>query len=344
MASPTRKASWGGNKMKFYLRKIGFYLVAFVAAITINFAIPRMMPGNPVDSLIDRLAAKGGAIAPETRAAVQSMLGDTHTGIVSQYFEYVRNIFTGHWGVSVTFFPTQVTECIASALPWTIALVGCTTVISFFIQQLLGIAAGWRHGRLFDNIVSPVATVFQSVPYFWLALIFIWLFAKTLNIFPLSGGYDYRSVTPGFSWDFISSALYYACLPALAILVSSLGAGVIGMRNMMVSTLSEDYITTAEAKGLSPRRIKYGYAARNAILPSFSGFGTSLGHVVGGSLLTEQVFSYPGIGQMMLQAVQSNDYALLQGLFLIITVTVLVVNFIVDLLYGLVDPRTRIQD
>ncbi|NMM93715.1 ABC transporter permease [Bifidobacterium oedipodis] len=330
--------------MKFYLRKIAFYLVAFFFAITINFAIPRMMPGNPVDSLIDRLASKGGSIAPETREAIQSMLGSSDAPLIEQYFEYIKNIFTGNWGVSVTYFPTQVTECIATALPWTVALVGCTTVISFIIQQLLGIAAGWRHGKRFDNIVSPTATVFQSVPYFWLALIFIWLFAKTLGIFPLSGGYNYRQATIGFSWEFISSALYYACLPALAILCSSLGAGVIGMRNMMVSTLGEDYITVAEAKGLSPRRIKYGYAARNAILPSFSGFGTALGHVVGGSLLTEQVFSYPGIGQMMLQAVQGNDYALLQGLFLIITITVLVVNFIVDLLYGIVDPRTRVQD
>ena len=136
----------------------------------------------------------------------------------------------------------------------------------------------------------------------------------------------------------------YAILPALTILVSSLGMGVVGMRNMMVSTLSEDYIVTAEAKGLSPKRVMMCYAARNAVLPSISGFGTSIGAVVGGSLLTEQVFSYPGVGQMLLQAVTSNDYALMQGIFLIITVTVLVVNFIIDLLYGIIDPRTRQQD
>ena len=330
--------------MKYYLRKIGFYLLAFFCAITINFALPRLMPGNPVDSLIDRLSSKGGAIAPETRQALAAMLGSSDESLWEQYVSYIKNIFTGNWGVSVTFFPTQVTECIANALPWTLALVGCTTIISFLCQQLIGIAAGWKHGKTFDNIASPTATVFQSVPYFWLALILVWLFAKTLHIFPLSGGYDFRNVVPGFTPEFISSALYYACLPALAILLSSLGGGVIGMRNMMVSTLGEDYITVAEAKGLTPRRIKYGYAARNAILPSFSGFGNSLGHVVGGSLLTEQVFSYPGIGQMLLQAVQSNDYALLQGLFLIITITVLAVNFIMDLLYGVIDPRTRVQD
>ena len=272
------------------------------------------------------------------------MLGQDGGNIIQQYIDYLKNIFTGNWGVSVLYFPNQVTTSIASALPWTIALVGTTTVISFFIQQALGIWAGWRHGGVFDNIVSPVATVLQSVPYFWLALIFIWLFARILHWFPQAGGYNYREVVPGPTLDFFLSALEYAALPALTILISSLGMGVVGMRNMMVSTLSEDYIVTAEAKGLSPRRVMMCYAARNAVLPSISGFGTSIGAVVGGSLLTEQVFSYPGVGQMLLQAVQSNDYALMQGIFLIITVTVLVVNLIIDLLYGIIDPRTRQQN
>ena len=330
--------------MKFYLRKIGFYLVALFAALTLNFAIPRMMPGDPVAAVLNRLASRGGTVAPETRAAVTAMLGQDGGNIIQQYIDYLKNIFTGNWGVSVLYFPNQVTTSIASALPWTIALVGTTTVISFFIQQALGIWAGWRHGGVFDNIVSPVATVLQSVPYFWLALIFIWLFARILHWFPQAGGYNYREVVPGPTLDFFLSALEYAALPALTILISSLGMGVVGMRNMMVSTLSEDYIVTAEAKGPSPRRVMMCYAARNAVLPSISGFGTSIGAVVGGSLLTEQVFSYPGVGQMLLQAVQSNDYALMQGIFLIITVTVLVVNLIIDLLYGIIDPRTRQQN
>ena len=272
------------------------------------------------------------------------MLGLGGGNIFQQYIDYLKNIFTGNWGVSVTYFPNQVTTSIASALPWTICLVGTTTIISFFVQQALGIWAGWRRGGAFDNIISPVSTIFQAVPYFWLALIFICVCARTLYWFPQSGGYNYREVVPGFTWEFFSSAVQYAILPALTILVSSLGMGVVGMRNMMVSTLSEDYIVTAEAKGLSPKRVMMCYAARNAVLPSISGFGTAIGAVVGGSLLTEQVFSYPGVGQMLLQAVTSNDYALMQGIFLIITVTVLVVNFIIDLLYGIIDPRTRQQD
>ena len=330
--------------MRFYLKKIGFYLVALFAALTLNFAIPRLMPGDPVSAVLTRLASRGGTVAPETREAITAMLGQGGGNIFQQYIDYLKNIFTGNWGVSVTYFPNQVTTSIASALPWTICLVGTTTIISFFIQQALGIWAGWRRGGAFDNIISPVSTIFQAVPYFWLALIFIWVFARTLHGFPQSGGYNYREVVPGFTWEFFSSAVRYAILPALTILVSSLGMGVVGMRNMMVSTLSEDYIVTAEAKGLSPKRIMMCYAARNAVLPSISGFGTSIGAVVGGSLLTEQVFSYPGVGQMLLQAVTSNDYALMQGIFLIITVTVLVVNFIIDLLYGIIDPRTRQQD
>ena len=237
--------------MKFYLRKIGFYLVALFAALTLNFAIPRMMPGDPVAAVLNRLASRGGTVAPETRAAVTAMLGQDGGNIIQQYIDYLKNIFTGNWGVSVLYFPNQVTTSIASALPWTIALVGTTTVISFFIQQALGIWAGWRHGGVFDNIVSPVATVLQSVPYFWLALIFIWLFARILHWFPQAGGYNYREVVPGPTLDFFLSALEYAALPALTILISSLGMGVVGMRNMMVSTLSG--VTSTISPGPSSR-------------------------------------------------------------------------------------------
>lgn len=330
--------------MKYYLRKFGFYSIAFFAALTLNFAIPRMLPGNPVDIVLTRLASKG-TVQPETRAAIAAMLGQNdNESLLEQYIAYIKNIFTGDWGVSVAYFPTPVLTVIKNALPWTVGLVGLTTILSFILQQIMGIAAGWKRGKKFDSFIVPVSTVFQSVPYFWLALIFVFIFAKKLGWFPLSGGYDYQNLNPVLSPLFVASVLQYAFLPALTILVSSFGAGVVGMRNMMVSTLSEDYITTAEAKGLSPSRIKWHYAARNAVLPSVSGFAVSLGNVVGGSLLTETVFSYPGIGQQLLLAVQNNDYALMQGIFMIITTSVLVVNFIVDILYGFIDARTRQTD
>jgi peptide/nickel transport system permease protein len=328
--------------VRYLLRKILFYIVAFCAAITINFALPRLLPGNPVDVMLAKLAQRG-QVEPETRAAIEAMLGTTDdASLLSQFGDYLVNIFQGDLGVSVTFFPTPVITVIGQALPWTILLVGIATVISFVIAQLLGMLAGWKRGGWLDSFI-PASTVLQAVPYFWLALILSYVFAVTLGVFPISGGYDYRTVSAGWSWEFLGSAIKYGTLPALTIVISSLGAGLVGMRNMMVSTMAEDYIVTAEAKGLRPRRIMTMYAGRNAVLPSVAGFGIALGAVVGGSILTEQVFSYPGIGQTLLQSVQNNDYALMQGVFLIITTSVLLTNFFVDVIYGLIDPRTRHQ-
>jgi peptide/nickel transport system permease protein len=179
-----------------------------------------------------------------------------------------------------------------------------------------------------------------AMPYFWLALILAYFLARVLGWFPLQGGYDVV-LTPGWNAEFIGSAIQHGFLPALTIVLASIGGWLLGMRNMMVSTLSEDYVLTAEAKGLSPLKILRSYAARNAALPSIAGFAISLGFVVSGSVITEQVFSYPGIGGRLLGAVTNNDYALMQGLFLFITLAVLGANLVVDLLYGLIDPRTR---
>lgn len=326
--------------MRFYLQKILFYLVALVAALTLNFFIPRWMPGNPVDIMLAKLASKG-PVTPAARDAVELLLGtSTDEPLWTQYWDYLASIFRGELGVSVTYFPTSVTQIIGQTLPWTIALIGICTIISFLIGILLGQLAGWKRGSWLDNFI-PVTTMFQAVPYFWLALILLYAFASIVPIFPLNGGYNVYDVTPGFSGAFISSTIYHGALPALTIVISSVGGWMLGMRNMMVSTLSEDYILTAEAKGLSPRRIRSAYAARNAVLPSLAGFAISLGFVVSGSIVTEQVFSYPGIGSALLNAVQNNDYSLMQGIFLVITVAVLVANLLVDLLYSIIDPRTR---
>jgi peptide/nickel transport system permease protein len=269
------------------------------------------------------------------------MLGtDTHEPLVSQYGDYLHHVATGNLGVSVSFFPASVSSIIAQTLPWTIGLIGLATVISFVVGIGLGTVAGWKRGSWLDNFI-PVTTMFQSVPYFWLALILLFGFGSVLSIFPLNGGYDVYNTVPGFNPAFAGSVLYYGTLPALTIILSSIGGWMLGMRNMMVSTLSEDYMLTAEAKGLRPGRIMRTYAARNAILPSVSGFAISLGFVVAGSIVTEAVFSYPGIGSALLQAVSSNDYSLMQGIFLVITLSVLGANLLVDLLYSVIDPRTR---
>ena len=228
---------------------------------------------------------------------------------------------------------------IAKALPWTVVLVGTATVIAAFLGIALGVLAGSRRGGWIESLI-PSTTFFTAIPYFWLALILLYLFASVIHAFPLFGGYA-PQLLPGWSLAFIRSALYHAVLPAATIVFSSVGGWLLGMRNMMISTLSEDYVAAAEAKGLPVRRVMLGYVARNAILPSVAGFAISLGFIVAGSIVMEVVFSYPGIGYNLLQAVENDDYPLMQGIFLVIALAVLAANLLVDMLYGFVDPRTR---
>lgn len=328
--------------MNYFVRKLGFYAIALWAALTINFLIPRLLPGNPVDILLAKLQQRGGIVTPDTRKAYELLLGgDSSEPLPLQYWNYLVNVFRGDLGVSVSYFPTPVTEVISTSMPWTIALIGIATILATIIGVSLGAIVGWKPGTWLDSLV-PATTLLAAVPYFWLALILVYIFATTLKLFPSQGGYDVI-LDPGFSWEFISSAIQYGFLPALTIVIASLGGWLLGMRNMMVSTLSEDYILTAQAKGLSQGRILRNYAARNAVLPSVAGFAIALGFVVSGSIVTEQVFSYPGIGSKLLSAVTNNDYALMQGIFLYITLAVLGANLIVDLFYGIIDPRTRVN-
>ncbi|WP_026923717.1 ABC transporter permease [Glycomyces arizonensis] len=326
--------------MSYFLRKLGFYAVALWAALTLNFAIPRMLPGNPVDILLAKLQQRGGTVSQETREAYALLLGGGDSGpLWQQYIDYFKNLLHGDLGVSVSYYPAQVSDVIGQSIPWTVVLVGLSTIIAAVLGVSLGAFAGWKPGTWLDSLV-PATTLLAAVPYFWLALILTYLLARVLGWFPMQGGYDVV-LDPGWNAEFIGSAIQYGFLPALTIVLASIGGWLLGMRNMMVSTLSEDYILTAEAKGLSPRKILRSYASRNAVLPSVAGFAISLGFVVSGSVITEQVFSYPGLGGRLLGAVQNNDYALMQGVFLFITLAVLGANLVVDLLYGIIDPRTR---
>jgi len=323
--------------VKFLARRIGFYTLTAWAAITLNFFIPRMMPGDPVDALINRYR---GQMSTDAIASLYALFGlDKDASLWSQYTDYWGNLLHGDLGLSFTFFPTPVGDVVAQSLPWTVALVGVSTVISFLLGTLVGVLIGWRRGTWADALL-PVATFFSAVPYFWLGLIAIMAFAVTWPILPASGGYD-GGLVPGWSGEFIGSAVSHAVLPAITIVVSSVAGWMLGMRNMMVTVTSEDYVTVAQAKGLSESRVMLGYAARNAVLPQVSGFALSLGFIVSGTLVMEMVFSYPGIGFVLFQAVSAKDYPLMQGVFLIITLSVLVANMLADLLYVVLDPRTR---
>lgn len=325
--------------MRFLLRRLAFYVVTAWAALTINFMIPRLMPGDPVQSVIARFQATGQA-SPEQTESLRILFGlDKDVPLWTQYWQYWGRVLHGDLGLSFTYFPTPVSEVIRQTLPWTLALVGLATLISFSIGTSIGMAAGWRRGSLIDAVV-PVATFFAAVPYFWLGLIAIALFAVKFPVFPTSGGYDV-GLTPSWSVDFVQTAVVHGTLPALTIVVSSLAPWILGMRNMMVTVTSEDYITVAHAKGLPTRRVMVSYAARNAILPSVSHLALSLGFVVGGSLVTEMVFNYPGIGLALLQSINAHDYPLMQAIFLIITLAVLAANLLADIAFVLLDPRIR---
>jgi peptide/nickel transport system permease protein len=323
--------------MKFLLQRFAFYVFTAWAAITLNFFIPRFIPGDPVRSLVNRYQ---GQLSPEATKSLYILFGlDPNASMWSQYVDYWAQLFRGDLGMSFTFFPTPVSEILAQSLPWTIALVGVTTMLSFLVGTGLGVLAGWRRGSWADGLL-PVTTFLSSVPYFWLGLIAIALFAGPGSIFPSSGGYS-PGLVPNFDIWFIGSALQHSALPALTILISSVSGWILGMRNMMVTVASEDFITVAHAKGLPEKRVMWSYAARNALLPNVSGFALALGFIVGGSLLVEIVFSYPGLGYNLFQAVGSKDYPLMQGAFLVITMSVLVANLLADVAYMALDPRTR---
>ncbi len=325
--------------MRYLGRRLFFYLLTALAAITLNFLIPRLMPGNPAEILISR---EKGRVTPQELRALELQFGvTTHSSLLSQYVSYWGNLLHGHLGNSITYFPEPVIDVIRSTLPWTLILIGVATVISFALGTLLGILAGWRRGSFLDGLM-PVTTFFSSVPYFWFALLTIVIFSQEAHLFPASGTYAI-GITEGFTAAFLVSAAYHAVLPALTIIISSLAGWLLGMRNMMITTMSEDYVTVAEAKGLTDRRVMFSYAARNALLPNIAGFAMSLGFVVSGALLVEIVFSYPGIGYALYQAVTNEDYPLMQGIFLVITLAVLLANLLADTCYVFLDPRVRVD-
>ena len=326
--------------MRYLLRRAGFYLVALWAAVTFNFIIPRLMPGNPALAYIAKIHAQNVTTA-QYNAMLQEFGVNPNVPIWKQYFDYVGALLHGQLGISVSQFPSQVSTILAQSLPWTLGLVGTAVILSFFIGTLIGMLIAWRRGSWYDTAIPPILTFFSAVPYFWMALALIYVFGVNLNWFPTDSGYDVFNVTPGWSSDFIMSVAQHAILPVITLVIGSLAGWVLTMRNTMITTLSEDYVLMAQAKGLPERRVMFNYAARNAILPSITSFSISLGLVVSGSLLTEIVFNYPGIGFALYSGVQGDDYPLVEGCFLVIAIAVLAANFMSELVYTFLDPRVR---
>jgi peptide/nickel transport system permease protein len=303
-----------------------------------NFVIPRLMPGNPALAMMARYK---GHINGQALKALEVLFGvKEHQSLVSEYFQYIANIFRGRFGISYTFFPDTVSHEVLQAIPWTLGLVGVTTVLAFLLGTLIGLVSAWRRGGALDSLLPPIFVITSAFPYFWVALLAVWLFGIKLNWLPQFGAYNIGA-SPVWQWSFISDVLEHSILPAATILVTSIGGWILTMRNNVISVLSEDYVRMARAKGLKPWTVMWEYAGRKAILPNLTGFAMSLGFVVSGAILVEYVFNYPGVGWMLLDAVNNEDYPLMQALFLLITVAVLFAVLMADVATALLDARTR---
>ena len=326
--------------MRYVLRRLGFFVLTLWAALTINFFIPRFMPGSPLQALRARTFNK---LSP---AALEEMLTSfgykPHENLGVQYLDYLGHMFTGNWGVSIgSALGEPITKIVGQALPWTLGLVGVATVLAFVTGSVIGVLAGWRRGGTLDSILPSVFVVTSALPYFWVGLLLILVFSVwTGGWLPSDFNYD-SSVQPGFTSEFILDVLRHAILPGLTIFITAVGGWVLTMRNNMITTLAEDYIRMGRAKGLTNRKIMYQYAARNAFLPNLSGFAMSLGFVISGAILVEYVFNYPGLGYLLYNAVQNTDYPLMQVLFMLFTVAVLVSVLICDFATAWLDPRSR---
>ena len=323
--------------MRYILQRLGFYLFAGWAALTLNFFLPRLMPGDPATALFARFR---GRLAPEAMSALRETFGLTDAPLMSQYVTYLGHVLRGDFGVSVAYFPSPVSQVIGTGLVWTIFLAGTAVLVSFVIGTLLGVASAWWRRGWLDTWVPSALVFLGAFPYFWLAMVALYVLGFTLRWFPLGHAYG-DDLTPSFSLVFFADVLRHAALPVGTVVLATLGGWLLSMRNTMITILGSDYVNLARAKGLAPMRVMLRYAARNALLPSVTGFGMALGFVLGGSLLTEIVFSYPGQGYLLVQAVRSQDYPLMQGIFLVITMAVLGANWVVDLIYLWLDPRTR---
>jgi peptide/nickel transport system permease protein len=323
--------------VRFLIRRIGFYLLAAWASLTLNFVLPRLMPGDPAAAMFARFR---GQAQPEQIEAMRKAYGLSEGPLIEQYGTYLTHALRGDFGLSISSFPAPVIQVIGTSLQWTLLLGLVATILGFALGSLLGVVGAWRRGGWADSVLPPLLLFIGSFPYFWLASLALFFLGFRWSLLPLRHAYD-DHLMPAWSWEFISSAGVHLILPAGTILLVSIGGWMLGMRNTMIGVLAEDYITMAEAKGLSQQRIMFAYAARNALLPNVTAFGMALGFVISGALVTEVVFAYPGLGFQLLNAVRNLDYPLMQGIFLMITFAVLAANLIVDLLYLRLDPRVR---
>jgi peptide/nickel transport system permease protein len=326
--------------MRWFARRLVFYVFAIWVALTINFLLPRLMPGSPISGLLAHLNPSQLAANPGIVQTYEALLGGGHNSIWQDYVTYLGRVAHFDFGLSTSNYPTPVSEVIGRTLPYSIFLVGVAFLLSFVIGTAVGMVAAWRRGRFVDSWIVPGFMVLGAFPAFFTSLLGLYIFGLKLHWFPIQHAYD-TGLSPGLNWTFLSSAFRHAQLPILVILGAFAGGWVLNMRTVMINTISEDYVTLAQAKGLRDRRVMTRYAGRNAILPPLNGFAALFASAVGGLVFIEYVFSYPGAGLTLQQAVLGNDYPLAQALLVVLSVCVILANLLMDVLNLVLDPRLR---
>jgi peptide/nickel transport system permease protein len=327
--------------MRWFARRLVFYVFAIWVALTINFLLPRLMPGSPISGLLAHLNPSQLAANPGIVQTYEALLGGGHNSIWQDYVTYLGRVAHFDFGLSTSNYPTPVSEVIGRTLPYSIFLVGVAFLLSFVIGTAVGMVAAWRRGRFVDSWIVPGFMVLSAFPAFFTSLLGLYIFGLKLHWFPIQHAYD-TGLSPGLNWTFLSSAFRHAQLPILVILGAFAGGWVLNMRTVMINTISEDYVTLAQAKGLRDRRVMTRYAGRNAILPPLNGFAALFASAVGGLVFIEYVFSYPGAGLTLQQAVLGNDYPLAQALLVVLSVCVILANLLMDVLNLVLDPRLRV--
>jgi len=326
--------------MRWFARRLVFYAFALWVALTINFLLPRLMPGSPIDGILQHLTPAQLAANPGIVKTYEALVGGGNNSLWQDYITYLSRIVHLDFGVSTSHYPTPVSTVVGQTLPYSIFLVGVAFALSFVVGTGIGMIAAWRRGGVVDNVVMPTFMVLSAFPAFFTGLLALYFLGLKAGWFPIQHAYG-TGLSPGFNWAFLSSAFRHAQLPMLVIIAAFTGGWMLNMRTVMINTIGEDYVTMAHAKGLRDRDVMRRYAGRNAILPPLNGFAALFASAVGGLVFVEYVFSYPGAGLTLQQAVLGNDYALAQALLVVLSVTVIVANLLMDVLNLVLDPRLR---
>lgn len=322
-------------------RLVTYLIVAFISLVA-NFMLPRFMPGNPADQMIQSIVAKtGNTPSPYALAQIYARYGDPNQNVFVAFWNYLVQTLSGDFGLSIQYYPVPVTELIGRALPWTLYLAIFSTILGWIIGTWAGAKLGWKPGRKLDSIITPIAMFFSSIPAFWLGLLLVWFISYKHGWLPPQGAYNESLEINVFDPTFLVSVAIYSILPMATLVLVGFANWMFTMRNMMITTVNEDYVQLARAKGLKPNKVLRDYAARNALLPNFTGLAQSIGASLTAVILAESVFIYPGVGSLLFAAQGTRDYPVMQGVMLLIIFVSLIFNFIADSVYVLLDPRTK---